>query len=75
MSYNIITFELSVALKAREIRPICKNIRTKGAQTRTQQKENNEERNENFVDKQMYFSVNNDNEVAWCNRTSLARIM
>jgi hypothetical protein len=37
----------------------------KEAQTWTPQRENNVERRESFVLKQMYFIVNNDNSVAW----------
>jgi hypothetical protein len=50
---------------ARDIRPASETIHTKGAQIWTLQNVNKAERRENFVLKQMYFSVNNDNAVAW----------
>jgi hypothetical protein len=43
-----------------DIRLTSENIRTKEAQTWTQQKETNAERRESFVLRQTHFSVNND---------------
>jgi hypothetical protein len=58
--------ERPVALNTREIRPTRANIRKKGAQTWTPQKENNAKQRENFVHKQKYFSMNNNNNaVEW----------